>query len=77
MRLPLPTTIVTGALGVGKTTVIASILARRPPGRQKKIPGQVVVWVRVYVLFKKHAYRHQQRLTFSLAAPPLPNIRPQ
>jgi len=34
MRLPLPTTIVTGALGVGKTTAIAALLARRPAGEK-------------------------------------------
>lgn len=32
MKLPLPATIVTGALGVGKTTAIASLMAQKPAG---------------------------------------------
>mmetsp|Transcript_7421 Transcript_7421/g.20957 ORF Transcript_7421/g.20957 Transcript_7421/m.20957 type:complete len:432 (+) Transcript_7421:129-1424(+) len=34
MRLPLPTTIITGALGVGKTTAVASLLRRKPEGEK-------------------------------------------
>eukprot|EP00798_Chlamydomonas_sp_ICE-L_P026160 gene26160-11887_t len=32
MRLPVPVNIVTGALGVGKTTAISRLLEAKPPG---------------------------------------------
>lgn len=31
LKLPIPTTIITGSLGVGKTTALCSLVARKPP----------------------------------------------